>query len=160
LNGGGTVVNKSSQIVYIAFDTQMGSRSSDHVIPLRPGESSERFTFDADAVVVASGQSISDARSGSFKISAGSVEIRDGKNGNLVLLGSPAYFALKNRSDPEARSGHQSAAQTPQHWRPVTQTPAEAEKQRQQTAATLEMRREQKRSERWGKVKDRLRFWD
>jgi RHS repeat-associated protein len=55
LNGGGTVVNNSSQTVYIAFDGQMGMRSTDYVIPLKPGESSQQFSFDADAVIVAPG---------------------------------------------------------------------------------------------------------
>jgi RHS repeat-associated protein len=160
LVGGGTIVNNSSQTVYMAFDTQMGTRSTDYVIPLKPGESSEQFTFDADAVVVGPGQNISGATNGSFKVSAGSVEIRDGKKGNLVLADSPVYFAMKNRSNPEARSGHQPASQTPQQWKLKPQTPAEAEKQRQQTAATVDTRREQKRSERWERIKDRLRFWD
>jgi len=91
--GGGTIVNNSSQTVYIAFNTRMGTRSTDYVIPLKPGESAEKFTFDADAVVVAPGQNISGATNESFKVSAGSVEIKDGKKGSLVLAGSPESVA-------------------------------------------------------------------
>jgi hypothetical protein len=159
LVGGGTIVNSSSQTVYIAFDGQMGTRSTDYVIALKAGESSEQFTFDGDAVVVAPGQNISAATSGSFKVSAGSVEIKDGKNGSLVLTGSPTYFAMKNRFNPEARSGHQGAAQTPQQWRLTPEKKAEADKQRQQASSTLETRREQKKTERWDKIKDKLIFW-
>jgi RHS repeat-associated protein len=159
LVGGGTMVNSSSQTVYIAFDGQMGTRSTDYVIPLKPGESSEEFTFDADAVVIGPDQNISGATGGSFKVSAGSVEIKDGKNGSLVLTGSPTYFAMKNRSNPEARSGHQSAAQSPQQWRLTSEKKAETDKQRQQASSTLEARREQKKAERWEKIKDKLVFW-
>jgi RHS repeat-associated protein len=159
LVGGGTIVNSSSQTVYIAFDGQMGTRSTDYVIPLKPGESSERFTFDADAVVVAPGQNISGATNGSFKVSAGSVEITDGKKGGLVLAGSAVYRGMKGRSAPEARSGYQSATQTPPQWRLTPERKGAGEKQRQQAASTLENRREQKTSERWEKIKDKLIFW-
>lgn len=59
----------------------MGAKdtSLDVVIPLHPGESSETFTYDADAVVVAPDQNISGAEEGSFKVSAGTVEVKDGK---------------------------------------------------------------------------------
>jgi hypothetical protein len=95
--GGGTVINNSSQVIYIAFDADQmssGSRNRDVIIPLQPGESSIAFTFDADAVIVSTGQSISGATDGSFKVSAGTVEIDDAGKGRLVLKGNQAYFAM------------------------------------------------------------------
>jgi hypothetical protein len=158
LVGGGTVINNSSQVIYIAFDAdQMGKGGTnlDVVIPLNPGESSETFTYDADAVIVASGQSISGATEGSFKISAGSVEIED-KNGKLVFIGNATYRAMKNRENPADRSGYQPNKQTPQQWQ-ITKTQAGMERDRQITAATRESRErrawERKRKELWDKIK-------
>lgn len=111
----------------------------DAVVPLHPGESSESFTFDADAVVVGAGQTISGKTNGSFKVSAGSVEIKDGKDGKLVLFGSNAYFAMKKRADPEGRAGYQPEEKTPEQWK-IHPTPAQMNHQRQTTSATVKQR--------------------
>jgi RHS repeat-associated protein len=146
--GSGTIINRSSQTVYIAFDAhRIGPNGSnlDVVIPLRPGESSEKFTFDADAVVVAKGQNISGAKSGSFKVGEGTVEIKDGVKGKLVLVGNAAYQMSKKA--PEAqRSGYKNERQTPQQWK-IKDTPAQMEADRQKTAATVKERY-------WQKIKD------
>ena len=157
--GGGTVVNNSSQDIYIAFDAdQMGiaGGNRDVVIALHPGESSTTFTSDADAVIVGPGQDIGGAKNGSFKISAGTVEIDDAGKGKLALKGNPSYFAMKNRSDPKDRSGYQSGDQTPKQWK-LTKTQAEMERDRQETAATAKSRSERTRkreiNEYWAKIK-------
>lgn len=85
-----------------------------------------------------------------------SVRVQRTRHCVTVVVGAPRTCTRAM----QARSGHQPASQTPQQWRLKPQTPAEAEKQRQQTAATVDTRREQKRSERWERIKDRLRFWD
>lgn len=145
--------------MYIAFDADQldkGGKNLDVVIPLHPGESSEMFTYDADAVVIKSGQSISGATEGSFKVSAGTVEVVD-KNGKQVLIGSATYRGMKNRENPADRSGYQSAKQTPQQWR-ISKTQADMERDRQTTASTREVRErrawERRRRALWNKVKD------
>jgi RHS repeat-associated protein len=156
--GGGVVINNSSVDIYIAFDAdQMNADGSnlDAVIPLHPGESSETFTFDADAVVVGPNQSISGATGGSFKISAGSVEVVDGKKGKLKLRGNATYYAMKERAEPD-QSGYQSAARTPQQWK-ITKGQADMEKERKSTAASVKQREENVRRRTmetyWKKVK-------
>ena len=139
--GGGIVINSSSQDIYIAFDAhQIGANGQnlDVVVPLHPGESSEKFTYDADAVVVANGQSISGAKEGSFKVSAGTVEVKD-KDGKLVLSGDATYHAMKHRTNPADRSGYQPASQTPQQWR-MTKSQSQMESDRQRTAETRKTR--------------------
>jgi hypothetical protein len=92
-------------------------------------------------------------------VSAGSVEIKDGRDGKLVLRGDLVYFAMKIRSNPEERSGHQNSVQTPPHWRVTPQAQAQADRKRQQAAGTLEIRREEKKVERWQRITDKLIFW-
>jgi hypothetical protein len=117
------------------------------VIPLRPGESSEKFTFDADAVVVARGQNISGAKNGSFKVAEGTVEIRDGARGKLVLVGNASY-RMSKKAPEDQRSGHRPESKTPEQWK-VNDTPARMEANRQKTAATVKERY-------WQKIKDFL----
>jgi hypothetical protein len=89
---------------------------------------------------VAPGQVISGAkRRSSFKVSAGSVEIKDGKDGQLVLAGSAVFRAMKSRSEPEKRSGRQPESKTPEQWK-IKESPEQMEKQRQATGATVKQR--------------------
>jgi RHS repeat-associated protein len=158
LVGGGVVINSSSQDVYIAFDADRlgdGGANLDVVIVLHPGETSEAFTYDADAVVVAPGQSIGNATSGSYKVSAGTVEIKD-QDKKLAIAGNPTYFAMKKRENSADQSGYQDANRTPQQWR-ISKTQADMERDKQRTAATREARESQawqrKRNELWSKLK-------
>jgi RHS repeat-associated protein len=164
--GGGKVVNSSSKDVYIAFDAdRLGQKKGtnlDVIIPLHSKESSSEYTFDADAVIIGPGQKISGHTEGSFKISAGSVEIVDGKNGELILRGDFLYFKAKDNSDPEKRSGPLPADKTPPQWK-MNKSPAEMDKERGRTSSTLENRKERRRAEEtrkyWDKFKSSIRFF-
>ena len=164
--GGGKVLNSSSKDVYIAFDAdRLGEKKGtnlDVIIPLHSKESSGKYTFDADAVLIGPGQKISGHTEGSFKISAGSVEIVDGKNGELILRGDVIYFAAKDNSDPEKRSGYLSADKTPSQWK-MDKGLAEMAKERGLTSSTLQSREERRRAEEarkyWDKFKGSIHFF-
>jgi RHS repeat-associated protein len=140
---GGFVVNNSSQDIFIAFDTgnlRSNGKNLDVVIPIHPGEDSDKFTFDADAVIVGPGQNISGAEDGSFKLSAGSVEVKDGKKkGQLVLVSNITYRGMKGRTKISDRSGYLSKTETPEQWK-INQTPEQMEGQRREASATLAQR--------------------
>ena len=121
--GGGVVVNSSNRDVTIAFDAEDTSGKSagkDMILTLHQGESSTKFTPDADAVLIEPGQNINGKTSGAFKISVGAVEITNGSDGKLVLSGNGLYFAMKSRDNPEDRSGYQPASQVPPQWKLAT----------------------------------------
>lgn len=158
---GGVIVNNSDQDIYIALDATSlvaGQANADVIIPLRPGESSNKFTSDADAVVVGSGQTISGANSGAFKIGVSSVEVRNGKNSGLVLVTGAAYQAQAKAG----AAGYQ--ANPPAQWQMHgTQTPAQQEKARQELARTRHQReqvfiKQQQRSAR-EKIRDFVKLF-
>jgi RHS repeat-associated protein len=158
--GGGVVINLSNRDVSIAFDaedTSGNTAGKDMILTLHQGESSTQFTPDADAVLIDPGQSISGRTSGVFKVSAGTVEITNNSDGKLVLSGDTMYFAMKNRENPEDRSGYQPANKVPPQWKLQQKSSVDMERDRRQMELTQEARKkhhdERKRQERWNKIK-------
>jgi hypothetical protein len=135
---GGVVINNSNQVVWIAFDADnqaLGSANNlDARIPLYPGETSNTFTSDADAIIIAPGQQIEGEQAGSFKLSGGQYVVTATRGGSLQFSKSWYY-----KIDRDA--GHKLP--TLQQWQI---TPAEARNpqgkaaERQQTKGTRSQR--------------------
>ena len=89
----GVVVNKSSQVIWVAGDVDGETR----VIPLDPGESSAEYLGDADAIVIdpgaagETGQVIEGESAGAFKIGISEVEIVGDSPTELALERSLGY---------------------------------------------------------------------
>lgn len=125
-----TIVNNSQQTVWIAFDADQmgpGGTNLDVRIPLKPGESSAKFTTDADAVIVAPGQKINGESGGAFKVRFGTVTVEGGKKGELKLQTN-----VVQKADPG--QGHQQKPQ--QQWALRKEDVKNQDKTRQETART------------------------
>jgi RHS repeat-associated protein len=93
----GVIVNRSSATIWIAGD--VGNKT--YVIPLEPGESSDSYFKDADAVVIDPGEltpkgavvepSVEGKQSGAFKIGVSEVEVSDAGPLNLDISRGIGY---------------------------------------------------------------------
>jgi len=109
--GTGEVFNDSSQTIWIAFDADgLGADGNnlDLRIPLKPGESSATFTSDADAVIVAPGQTIDGKGSGAFKVRLGTVTVTDG--------GDSGELEMKTNSAQKVDLGQGHQKNPPKQW--------------------------------------------
>ena len=103
------VTNNTSQQVWIGFDAdQMGSSGTnlDVRIPLAPGESSASFTPDADAILVAPGQTIDGKSDGAFKVRFGTFTLTEAKDGKIQMstpLGYKIDPTIGHNKNPPAQ---------------------------------------------------------
>ena len=94
----GVIVNQSSEVIWVAGD--VGEKT--YVIPLKPGESSDKYFGDADAIVIDPGvvtskgallgSSIEGETEGAFKIGISEVAVNDDGPMNLDLDRTIGYF--------------------------------------------------------------------
>lgn len=145
-----TIVNHSQQTVWIAFDADRlgpGGTNLDVRIPLKPGESSSRFTTDADAVIVGPGQKINGETGGAFKVRLGAVTIQGGRTGELQLRTS-----VVQKVDPG--QGHDS--NPPQQWVLRKEDVKNQQQTRQETERTKPQRerriREREKRKPWWRI--------
>jgi len=131
----GTVVNRSTQTILIAGDT--GGRTV--VIPLDPGESSDDYLQDTDAIVVGSGQDIDGATSGAFKLGTSDTVVTGTEAYNLRIDRDMEYFL----SYAAKRAGYQSREEATQNGWTEPQNMEEAREQKEE----LRKRRDREREE-------------
>ena len=138
------VTNNTSQRVWIGFDADRLGDSSSNLgvrIPLAPGESSARFTPDADAILIAPGQTIDGQSGGAFKVRFGAFTLTEAKDGK-IQMSTPFLY----KADPSI--GHNK--NPPAQWKLT-----EADIKNRQEKEQLKKKLKETRAEREKRIRDR-----
>ena len=143
----GVVVNRSNDVVWVAGD--VGGKT--YVIPLKPGESSQSYFGDADAIVIDPGvtssigaqlgSSIEGESEGAIKIGTGNVAVGDGGPLELDLDRSIGYLL----SGIAGRAGFLSAEKANKEGWVIPKDRKGAEKTKQELQQLEEKRKREEK---------------
>ena len=148
----GVVVNNSNQTIWVAGD----HNNRVVVVPLKPGERSDAYLVDTDAIIPGPSQSIDGQRSGAFKIGASTVSVDGNGPTKLGINRGVGYVA----NAVVGHAGHVDPATAKKNGWIAPATPKAAADAAKDAASVKQQKQQQERQqEQQQKVEAQKRRW-